>query len=315
MKNDLILLVGSGPMAVEYARVLKDMGWKFIVVGRHKKSAENFEKTIGIRAELGGIDKWFENNKLIPKKALVVVSEDELGNVALCLLRHGVKEILVEKPGGLDFEQIRKVARESIAKKAKVFIGYNRRFYASVKKAREIIKQDGGVLSFNFEFTEWSNIVSKLKKGDGVLENWFLHNSSHVIDLVFYLGGKPKKISTFTSGGLSWHPKASIFSGAGVTDSKALFSYQANWEAPGRWGLEILTKKHRLIFRPLEKLQLQKLDSLTVEEVKIDDELDRKYKAGLYIQLNNFLNNKISDLCDIQEQAANLKIYERIISQ
>ena len=169
------------------------------------------------------------------------------------LLQANVKRVLVEKPAGLNCDQIRKVADETKKQKAEVLVAYNRRFYASTLKAKEFLKEDGGVTSFNFEFTEWSHEIEKLKKAPGVKENWFLANSTHVVDLAFYLGGKPKEICCYTGGGLEWHPTASIFAGAGVSETGALFSYQANWESAGRWSLEILTKKHRLIFRPLEK--------------------------------------------------------------
>ena len=48
------------------------------------------------------------------------------------------------------------------------------------------------------------------------------------------------------------------FSGAGISISGALFSYQANWQSAGRWSVEILTKKNRLILCPLEELKVQK---------------------------------------------------------
>ena len=42
---------------------------------------------------------------------------------------------------------------------------------------KEIIAEDNGVTSFNFEFTEWSHEIEKLEKAPGVKENWFLANS------------------------------------------------------------------------------------------------------------------------------------------
>jgi hypothetical protein len=65
------------------------------------------------------------------------------------------------------------------------------------------------------------------------------------------VGGTPVELATFTAGAFAWHPAASAFAGAGRTDRDVLFSYHSNWAAPGRWGLEVLTSKHRLIFRPL----------------------------------------------------------------
>ena len=88
------------------------------------------------------------------------------------------------------------------------------RIFASVLKAQEIIAEDGGVKSFNFEFTEWGHVIEKMDKPKGDLENWMYANSSHVIDLAFYLGGNPVQINCFTSGELSWH-KPAAFAGAG----------------------------------------------------------------------------------------------------
>lgn len=308
--NQAVLLVGTGQMGIEYAKVLKQMGKSFVAVGRSESSTDKFKKETGFTAFSGGIDKWV--NEVYLDIAIVAVSEEELGRATLKLLKNGFSSILVEKPGGIDAKQIRQVAKAAISKKAEIFVGYNRRFYASVAKLKKLIKEDGGILSFNFEFTEWSHIIEKLEKGKGVKENWFLHNSTHVIDLAFFLGGKPAKISAYTSGSLSWHSSGSIYVGSGISKTGALFSYQANWQAPGRWGIETLTRKHRFILRPLEKLQVQNIGSIKVEEVEITDQLDIKFKPGLYRQVESFLGDK-HNLCSIQEQVYNLDFYKKIL--
>ncbi len=307
-----VLLVGAGPMAVDYAKVLKALGADMIVVGRGESSSREFEEKIGQLAITGGLEKWLKENGELPERAIIAVSEQEVGTVAKLLLSKGVKHILAEKPGGLDPNDILSVRDAAKKAKASVFVAYNRRFYAAVKKAKEIITADGGVISFNFEFTEWSHVVKDLAKANGVKENWFLLNSTHVIDLAFYLGGKPKTLKAFTSGGLSWHPSASIYAGAGVSDKDALFSYQANWEAPGRWALEVLTKKSRLIFRPMEKLQIQKIGSVAIEEVPLDNALDLNFKPGLYKQTEAWLNGETAEMIDINGQAENLRYYDII---
>ena len=103
-------------------------------------------------------------------------------------------------------------------------------------------------------------------------------NSTHVVDLAFFLGGAPEKISSYVGGKLDWHPNGSIFSGAGITKNNTLFSYNANWEAPGRWGVEVITNKSRLILRPLEKLQIQKIGNLDPEFVQIYKQFPIKIK-------------------------------------
>ena len=144
-----------------------------------------------------------------------------------------------------------------------------------------------------------------------IKNNWFLANSSHVVDLAFYLGGSPKELSSYKSGNLAWH-KHSKFTGAGVTRNEALFSYHANWGAPGRWSVEILTAQHRLYFKPMETLQIQKIGSVNVIPADIDDTLDKSYKPGLYNQTMAFLNNNFQNFCTINDQFHAMNWYNKI---
>lgn len=309
--HNQILLVGSGPMALEYARVLKSLGKDFITVGRGETSAKWFSETTGKKVVTGGIDNFLKNRQ-IPRIAIVAVSEEQLGIVTRRLIAAGVKLILVEKPGGLDYEDIKKVRDLARKLNAKVYIGYNRRFYASVEKAQQIIKQDGGILSIYFDFTEASFKIAPLKKALGVKENWFLQNSTHVIDLAFFLAGIPEKLISFTKGSIPWHSKGAIFCGAGITKNDVLFSYHANWNAPGRWSLEIMTKNHKLFLKPLENLQIQTIGSFEISDVEIGMALDNNFKPGIHRQVQAFLGNR-KNLCTIEEQVNNLKVYQKII--
>ena len=306
----MILLVGTGYMAKEYARVLRAMKLPFIALGRSRNSSNAFTAEVGIKAESGGLSNWLRKNK-VPGKAIVAVTEDQLGIVTLVLLNSGCKNILVEKPGGLNVGEIKKVARLAKNKRARVFVGYNRRFYASTLAALDLIKKGGGVLSFDFDFTERSYTVEKLPQSDKIKREWFIQNSSHVIDMAFYIGGWPKKISAYKKGGLSWHPSGSVYSGAGVSETGALFSYHANWNSAGRWSVEIMTPKTKLIFRPLEKLQIQKYGSMTIEDYPLKDSVDINFKPGLFRQVEAFINNG-KRLLTIQEQIKNLETYSKM---
>ncbi len=130
--------------------------------------------------------------------------------------------------------------------------------------------------------------------------------------MAFYLIGNPKKLCAFTSGSLPWHPNGAVFSGAGISEKGALFAYQANWNAPGRWSLEVMTRKNKLIFKPMEKLQVQELGTFEVKDIQLNDELDLKFKAGIYGEIQSFLGNK-QNLCTISEQMENIKFYQQIL--
>ena len=128
-------------MAKEYAKVLKSLKRNFLVIGRGEESASAFQKTTGIPPIRGGIEKWLKSNTdKLPAIAIVAVDVDKLGYVARLIIKHGIKLILLEKPGGMNLNDLSKTKKIALRNGAKIFIAYNRRFYSSTEKAREFIK-------------------------------------------------------------------------------------------------------------------------------------------------------------------------------
>ena len=181
----MIWIIGCGNMGISYAKVLKELKEDFIVIGRGEKSATSFEDQVGDKVFTGGLNSFLISYPKMPKNVIVAVNIEELFNTTVCLIRYGVKKILLEKPGGLDFKEITELNKISINSQAKIFIAYNRRFYSSVYKAKELIREDGGIISINFEFTELVKKIERQSKPIEVKEKLFLNNSTHVIDLVF----------------------------------------------------------------------------------------------------------------------------------
>lgn len=314
MKKKEIWVVGVGPMALEYAKILNDSEISVKFIGRGEKSAEIFKSETGITPHTGGLKNFIHRSKEIPSHAIVAVGVSELAEQTLILLKHGIKNILVEKPGSIYIEDLIKIQDESKKLDSNIFIAYNRRFFKSVDKVKEIIIKDGGLLSAHFEFTELSNIISKLNHSDEVKQTWLIGNSSHVIDLAFYIAGRPKNLNAFVHGSLDWHKSGSIFIGNGLTNNNVPFSYHSNWEAPGRWSLEFMTQNNRLILRPMEKLQIIRAGSFEMEECDIDYSVDENYKPGLYKQTHAFINDDHLNICSIADQVKNLSIYSKIAS-
>lgn len=309
-----VLLVGAGYMAKEYAEVLHGLGKSFVVVGRGDASARKFEQEIGVPVIRGGVSSFIEGQTALPSHAIVAVGIKELYENTLILLQAGVKHILLEKPGSLRLKEFQKLADEAKKQNTEVSIAYNRRFYASTQAAKRYIEEDGGVTSFNFEFTEWLHVFEEQGRLLDILPYLFLANSSHVADLAFFLGGEPTEISCYRKESNKWKGIYTSFAGSGETKRGALFSYQANWEAPGRWSAEIMTDKRRLIFRPLEKLQIQKMKSVQLDFVDIDYTLDEKFKPGLYLETQAFLkhNTLFRELCTLEEQLRMVSIYQEM---
>jgi len=310
--EETVLLVGAGNMATEYAKVLNALTVPFIGVGRSREGVEIFQKKTGHEAIPGGLAEYIDRNAL-PSYAIVTVGAEDSADAVVRLIEGGVRHILAEKPCGLNVEEVSRVAKITEKYGAETLVAYNRRFYASVLAAEEIIREQGGVDSMMFEFTEWLHIVRDLKNATQEKLALLQCNSTHVIDLAFHLCGRPKELSCFTKGPADWYGAARAFTGAGVTEKDALFSYFANWTGPGRWGLEIVAGSRRLIFRPLEQLHIQETKSVNIERIDINDKLDIEFKPGLYRQTQAFLYGTDNErMLNISGQLENSRVYARI---
>jgi predicted dehydrogenase len=284
INKNKILIVGAGPMSLAYVKVLQTLKIDFDVLGRGKATADSFLQATNIN-----VINYEQVNYKQYSHAIVAVGMEQLAACTQLLVNNGITNILLEKPGGLTTNQI--IELDKSLPISNVVLAYNRRFYESVLQAQKLIEQDGGLLSLHYEFTEWSHQIKDLKKPEGVKDNWFLGNSTHVVNLAYLFGGEPKELAAFCAAPIDWHPTGSIFTGSGITTNNILFSYCANWQAPGRWGLELMTAKHRLILKPLEKLQIQNIGSVAIAPYLISDELDIEYKPGLFLQTKYFLEN------------------------
>lgn len=304
-----VWLIGAGIMAQDYAKVLGALETDVTVIGRGEESARHFRDACGLPVVAGGLEKFLSQAPALPEAAIVCVGVEALSSTSIRLIQAGVKKILVEKPAALDTNEIQELFRIAVELGANVYVAYNRRFYAATLHAKRLIEEDGGLQSCNFEFTEWGHEIEGLTKAPGVKEKWFIGNSTHVVDLAFYLAGVPKQISCYTAGSLPWHTLSAIFAGAGITDRGVLFSYQANWGAPGRWAVEALTANYRLIFRPMESLQIMHKGSVRIEPVAIDDALDKSYKPGLYQQVHSLLYDSGKEICTLAEQVEHWRYY------
>lgn len=303
-------------MGQAYAAVLQAQGVPFRVIGRSSSSAATFQHSTGLHVHEGGLEVALLSMPA-PSHAIVAVGVEQLASTAHQLLAAGCQQLMLEKPGALSLSDLQSVHADAQVKGAQVWIAYNRRFYASVQKLRELAVADGGITSAVFEFTEWSHRLRDLHKAPGVMEHWLLANSTHVIDLAFHFIGLPSQTQwqAWHSGSLDWHPAAARFHGAGMSQGGIPFAYQADWEAPGRWGVEILTRRNRYLLRPMEALQAIPVGSVEPQLIHLDNVLDLHYKPGLYRQCEAFLgldSEQKEHLCSLHDQLNAFPIYNRM---
>ena len=305
-----VLIVGAGFMANEYLKTLQILSVNYDLVGNRKKNVKNLEKKFKKTFYFGGIEN-FKSEKFY-SHCVICVNEDKILKSIISVLNKGIKNILVEKPGGNSLKEIKKITNISKKYKAKIFIAYNRRFYESIFQVHKIIKKDKGIISADFSFTEWTDKIKKFNYKNEIYKKWFFFNSMHIIDLVFYLIGKPKELSSYS--GYPLFPfKNSTFVGSGVSEKNIFFSYHSNWNSAGRWAINLYTRNKRIILSPLEKIYIQKKNSVNLKEIKFKKKFDHKYKPGLANLLIEFIfSRKKIILQSYPDYSKCFSIYEKI---
>ena len=101
-----VWLIGLGKMSFEYSKVLEYLDVDFISVGRSKinKSFKKYHKNI----YENGLSSFLKLQKSPAKYAIIAVNIEELYDVCLKLINFNVKNILLEKPGSLNINDLRK---------------------------------------------------------------------------------------------------------------------------------------------------------------------------------------------------------------
>jgi len=307
------LVVGTGEMGREHLRALAGLGVGELAGFAPSEATADKVRALGVRFFSGALAAAV--GEFAPTHAIVASPVDKLASTAGALVELGVSNLLVEKPGALDEEEGTRLSDLAVGRGARIDVAYNRRFYGSVRTALRAVTASGeSVTSVAIEVTEWSNTVAALSGiAPTVKARWFAANSLHVIDAALFPFGVASLECGIVTGGLPWHPRGSAFAGCGRCANGALFSYHANWDAPGRWGFEWLTSSQRYVFRPLEALQVIERDTVRLEPVPLDDDLDERYKPGVFLQDEAFLTGRGAErLCTYPEALARLELASKM---
>jgi predicted dehydrogenase len=316
MSNNIskhVWLVGAGSMALEYTKVLDALNITTTVIGRGESSAQTFTDKTGWGVITGGIDAFLASKPEKPDAVIVAVNVVDLAKTTASILNYCQTKILLEKPGAITAAEVSSL--KSCPGSENIYIAYNRRFFASTHAVRKMLIEDGGANSCTFEFTEWGHRIDEIKdqKNPAELTHWAIANSSHVIDLAFNLAGYPEEMSNVVRGSLPWHPTGSAFVGSGLTEKDATFSYHANWGAPGRWWVEVMSSTRRFRMCPLETVQVQLKSSVAWDNVDIDLSQEKEFKPGLYRMVETFLEDIPSpELCTFKQLCQHFSILQKI---
>lgn len=314
--NIKVLIIGSGFMTDHYLKVISSMKIESVVIGRGVSNVNKLKiKYPDTKFYPGGLKKYIKSSSLEKFTHIFnLVNIENTIQVTETLLKYGAKKILLEKPGSLYANELISIKNQAKNKGVEILIGYNRRFYESIIKLKELITLDKGVQNIHFEFTEWVHTIKQDDYSNDVLEKWIISNSSHVLDTVFFLIGLPKEINakSFGINKIKWHKSGSIFIGSGISVKGVPFTYNTNWNSAGRWSIEVTTNNNRYFLRPMEKLFKQKKGDIEITEVNLANEKDIKYKPGIFNVVESFINNDYNNLVGLKDQIELIQVYNKI---
>lgn len=250
--NKKILIIGGGEIAKQYAlSLLKFNISEVTIIAKSGNNIFNFCQENNLTLLKEGFEKHIPNLK---KMDLVIIATpiSLLIKAAKLCLNHGQDNILIEKPGSLYSSELLSFLQEYPTQRIR--IAYNRLVYPNLHKLKKLVKSEGGITSCRFTFTEWLDRIDFNKDESDVYQRWGISNSLHVISMAFDIIGLPKKITSIQFGKIDWHNSGSIFTGCGISENNIPFTYHADWDSGGRWGIEVFTKENSYLLVPLEKL-------------------------------------------------------------
>jgi len=249
-----ILIIGGGEIAKQYALTLLKFNITDItIISKTGNYISNFCHENNLTLLRGGFEKHLPN---FEKMDLVIIATPIpilIKATKLCI-NNGQDNILIEKPGSLYSDELLSLSKDY--PNQRIRIAYNRLVYPNLHKLKKLVKSEGGVTSCRFTFTEWLDRIDFKKDEPDVYQRWGISNSLHVISMAFDIIGFPKEITSIQSGKIDWHDSGSKFTGCGISENNIPFTYHADWNSGGRWGIEVFTKENSYLLIPLEQLYI-----------------------------------------------------------
>jgi predicted dehydrogenase len=275
-------LVGAGFMAKAYLDVLfnNEMFEVVGIVGRDRSRTVRLAAQYGALEVFDSIDALFVGSR--PNALIIAVSEPSIVPVCLEAFQYPWF-ILVEKPLGLSAADADTLVDHAQRNLSNVFVGLNRRFFPSTRRALDEIQEFPGqrlVTVFDQENPQPSLHPTKDSK---VFSRWMYANSIHVIDYFqIFCRGNLKRVDIQQP----WRPDNPGYVVAFLEYSSGdIGIYQAVWNGPGPWGVYITTPDRRWELRPLEFGRYQDRYERLRIPFDTNEANSRMYKLGIEEQV------------------------------
>jgi len=290
-------IIGASKVAEEYVKIakLRNNSLNLIgIVGRKSLKSKRLAAKYKIKYSSNNINELLKFNL-----DLIIVAVDIASTINVAKKLKDFKGfILFEKPLGKNYIETKKIVKFLYKNKLNCYVALNRRSYQNVEMVYKEIKKDNSKKFLSIYDQQDLKIVKKAGHKFKILQNWMYANSVHLIDLlVFMAQSKPVKITS---------EKINLQKGY-LINSKVIFKngnigyYNAIWNRPGPWSLNISTSMTHYEFSPLETLKVRSSLNLRKKTIYIEK---TKYKPGFLRQINNLI--KIFNLKKTNKSINNL---------
>ncbi len=285
MKTIGISFIGAGYMAEEHVRAFSGIPGVSLrgITSRSLDKAKSLQVKYGIERVCISIDDLYNSTY----SDIVVVCVPILSVALVCgeVFKYPWVS-LIEKPVGYDLNQAVQVMSLAERYKHVAYIALNRRHYSSTLSVLDQVSKVDGVRLVNVYDQE--SPVEALKAGQDplVVKNWMYANSIHLIDYFnIFCRGELLSVEPV----IRWNPENPFLNMAKLNYSSGdIGIYQAVWNAPGPWAVQVVTHNKRWELKPLEQGYFQ-LNNSRVLEAIAQSSSDIEFKPGLRLQAENLL--------------------------
>lgn len=273
-------MIGGGGMTREHIRAFQNVPGVTLagIWNRTRQKAEDLAKEFAIPVVASSVDDLYAQTKA--DLAVLAVYEPAINPVAKQAMQHPWA-ILMEKPVGLDLKDAEDIAAAAKARKAKVFIGLNRRTLSSTQAVLADLADDPGPRFIHVQDQQSLDVARQIGHVPEVVTNWMYANSIHLVDYIPALGrGRISEVTPV----IRWNPDAPGVVVAKVAfDSGDIALYEAIWNGPGPWACTVTTPRRRWEMRPLEKAVFQNAGERKQNPVE-PHAWDNEFKPGFRLQ-------------------------------
>lgn len=275
-----VAIVGAGAMAGEHARAFADVPGVTVAAfhSRTRARAEQLAAQFPGARVCDSIAELYEKTRA--ELVVAAVSVLAMKPVASACFQFPWT-VLLEKPPGLDFAEALLLQEEAQRRGRRALVGLNRRFYSSTRLALEGLRSRSGPRDVHVWDQQDLERARFLGHPAAVVENWRYGNSIHLVDYLRVFGrGKVGAVEPV----IPWDAAR-----PGRVVAKLVFEsgdtghYEAVWNQPGPWAVEVTAAETRWSMRPLEKLTCQEPGEAAPAAVETHA-WDRDFKPGFRLQ-------------------------------